>query len=707
MTTTGKRLILAACLAPAAFCWPAVLRGDSLPTGGPDGLHLKSGDQKSFNITLTDGGGYRWDFQYTGAVQSGTQNAYSGGVYCRVRAGRYMNNLRARNHRAWVNQASNELEIVDQYIDGRYRDRYRGGLKCYRRIKVFKDRPLARWLDIFENSGDKAVSVQVNSYWNFRSTLRRRGVAEARGEKDIRLITQMRNRAQSPSIMHVLGDRRGKVKPEVKLSGSTLQVTYRVKVPPKSIRILCVFQSQGKSEEELAGRLRRFKAWRALRDVPREVRKLVLNIGRTSGYSGIDLLRSWSSDSMRLVNGDPTRGKVANDTFRIETDFGMVELGAHQVIGMSASAFTDEPLREDVPLPEPKDEDAPPDPASLAGEMRVLLTGGALLVGRLPEQKLTVKIADAGTLSIPFAHLREWSYRVSPEKPDDLETLDPHLLLHDGQRVPMPPDQLRLRIDTDEATVDLAGVDVRHADFGQTPGGSARVTLLNGTELRGTVRKDAYLVPLRSGAFEPVSVPASLVAKLKLSTQQLPADELTTVTFGAKGRNPMLGRLLDETLAARDPARDANAPLAIHEIKKLTVRDPQARPDDEAPADANAVRVSVELWSGQTVERLVVEPHIRLELGSDSVATVRLASIRQIERKQASAPSSVRRRVAKLIQQLGSPASDQRNEASAALKKMNKTILPVLREHHRKSKDPEVRARIEDIFEHYGEEITS
>jgi hypothetical protein len=681
--------------------WPACLKGDSLPTGGPDGLHLKSGDQKSFNINLTDGGGYRWDFQYTGAVQSGTKNAFSGGVYCRVRAGRYMNNLRARNHRAWVNQASNELEIVDQYIDGRYRDRYRGGLKCYRRIRVFKDRPLARWLDIFENPGDKPVSVQVNYYWNFRSTLRRRQVSEARGERDTRLITGMRNRAQSPSVMHVLADRRGQVKPKVKLSGSTMQVTYRIKVPAKSIRVLCLFQSQGKSEEELAHRLRRFKAWRGLRDLPREVRKLILNVGRTSGYSGIDLLRSWSSDSIRLVNGDPTRGKVANDTFRIETAFGTVELGAHQVIGMSASAFTDEPLREDKPLPEP-DEDAPPDPAVLAGEMRVLLTGGSLLVGRLPEQTLTLKIGEAGTLAIPFSHLREWSYRVSTDKPDDIETLAPHLLLHDGQRVPMPPDQLRLRVETGAAEIDLAGVDIRQVDLGSKPSGQADVTLLNGTEIRGAVRKDAFLVPLRSGAFEPVSVPASLVAKVQLSAQKLPADELTIVTFQAKGHKPLLGRLLDETLAARALDDDANAPLAVHEIKKLTVR-----PPEQDQADGNAVRVSVDLWSGQSLQRWVLEPRIRLELGSDSVASVRLASIRQIERKQASAPSSVRRRVAELIEQLGSASSDRRNAASNALKKMNKTILPVLREHHRQSTDPEVRARIEDIFEHYGEQITS
>ncbi|MFP4054986.1 MAG: hypothetical protein ACLFV7_14090, partial [Phycisphaerae bacterium] len=64
-----------------------------------------------------------------------------------------------------------------------------------------------------------------------------------------------------------------------------------------------------------------------------------------------------------------------------------------------------------------------------------------------------------------------------------------------------------------------------------------------------------------------------------------------------------------------------------------------------------------------------------------------------------------RQEVAKLVEKLGNEDRAQREQATADLMAMPKTILPLLREHFRQSRDAEVRARIEMVVEHHGEKI--
>jgi len=121
---------------------------------GASGLHIKRAKQISFQngyYILNDGGGYRWDFQYYGNVYSGTNHAYSGGMYCQING----SNFQAQNHVGWTNKVGDEIEMGP--IN-------RNGLNVSRRVKVYKDRPMARWLEIFENPGAAPVTVQIAIY---------------------------------------------------------------------------------------------------------------------------------------------------------------------------------------------------------------------------------------------------------------------------------------------------------------------------------------------------------------------------------------------------------------------------------------------------------------------------------------------------------------------------------------------------------------
>jgi hypothetical protein len=66
----------------------------------------------------------------------------------------------------------------------------------------------------------------------------------------------------------------------------------------------------------------------------------------------------------------------------------------------------------------------------------------------------------------------------------------------------------------------------------------------------------------------------------------------------------------------------------------------------------------------------------------------------------------VQEKVYKLIAQLGSETYSDRKDAQEQLQRMGPTIVPILKKHA-KSKDPEIRQRIEQLLGTLGEEQSS
>ncbi|MFW5783073.1 MAG: trigger factor [Spirochaetota bacterium] len=339
------------------------------------GLHIPVGPKVSFNPhVMTDGGNFRWDLQIYGTVYNGTNQAYGGAMYCQING----NNVHAHNY-GWRNASGDEVEIYDRYSHSRYNNRYRKGLQIFRRIKVYKDRPLARWMDILENPTDKDITVKVTIYSNYYSTFGHfttNNGDERFSDGDTGLVTSQKHRNNAPAVMHVYCDNKAKVKPKVQKGSSYLNVHYNVTIPAKKTRILVYFQSQGHSHDKLLKRLKQFKAWRELKDLNTDVRKKIVNFGRVSGYADIDLERSDDHDSAIMSNGDPIFGKIANAEFRMVTDYGEVTLPADDVIGMAAG--DEKTVEKEYP------EDF--EDSSLAGQKKsVKITVKAIKERQLPE----------------------------------------------------------------------------------------------------------------------------------------------------------------------------------------------------------------------------------------------------------------------------------------------------------------------------------
>ncbi len=640
------------------------------------GLHLALGRQVRFNPhVMKDGGGFRWDLQVYGTVYNGTNQAYGGAMYCQING----NNVRAYNY-GWRNKAGDEVEIYDRYSHTRYNNRYRKGLQVFRRIKVYKDRPLARWMDILDNPTNKDITVKVTVYSNYYSTLGK--LTTNNGDEkfdngDTGLVTQQKARSNAPSVMHVYCDDKADVKPQVQKGSSYLNVHYNVTIPAKQTRILVYFQSQGHSHDKQLKALRQFKAWRALKDLNPDVRKIILNFGRVSGYADIDLERSNEFDAAVMSNGDPVFGEIVNTEFRMTTDYGRVILPADDVIGMAIQ--TD---KKDRPVTD--------------GGMKVLLRGGHLLFGKLPGQKLRMDV-DGAVLDIPLGHISQCSYKISKQRPDFAESLSPHIVLRRGDRLPIDADRFTLPLETPLGRVDIRAADILHAELPKKGERTCVVTFLNNSSIQGRLADKPLRCDLPldgNSVIDPNSI-LKVVHKSEPVEGNPPAvlllrNEDNSNGWG-NGNATLTGKVQGTRLTLSSDGKTESIDMGV--IKKV-----------DFASDANSPSV-IETWSGDVHRGVLTGEALSFQVGKGTVFTVDVALCKSLTRTQMTAPQEMRLKVAKLVEKMGHEDRDQREDATAELKKMPKIILPVLHEHFRTSRDAEVRTRIEMVIEHFGEKI--
>ena len=363
---------------PAAAAGPG---GRAAADKNKAGLHIPQGRQVSFTYTLNDGGGYRWDIQYYGTIGQGTNYAYSGGLYCQING----SNIHSSG-RGWINQAGDEVEI------GPYS---RSNLRIYRRIKVYKDRGLARWLDIFENPTGAPITVGVNIYSNTNWQVGNRIFSSGKGsftEEDTSFVTRTQG-GNAPAVFHYVCGKKSKVRPTIDIRSNQIYVRWNLTIPAGKSIVLCYFESQNNSITDLTKLMGSFKPDKVMKDLPASVRKLIVNIPARRGIGGVELERIESADTVFNKNGDPVYGTITDKTFGVETLFGKMDVPADQVIGMASSGGEDERLR-------------------------IALTGGQVIAGRLADDdKIHLELPSGGALNVPFADVQQWSYRISKQRP--------------------------------------------------------------------------------------------------------------------------------------------------------------------------------------------------------------------------------------------------------------------------------------------------
>lgn len=611
------------------------------------GVHIPKGRSINFAYTMTDGAGFRWDIQYYGTIGQGTNYAYSGGLYLQVNGSSVHS-----NNQGWINKDGDEVEL------GPYA---RNNVRVYRRIKVYKDMGLARWLDIFENPTDQEVNLSIRVYSNTNWTIGQRTFSSGKGtftDKDYAFITQTQG-GNAPATMHYVCGERAKLRPTVNIQNNQIYVNYRVKIPPKGTSILCYFESQNNSVAELNKLMKSIKPYRLLRDLSPSVRKLLLNMPVAGGIGGVELTRNESSDTVITGHGDPIYGKIENESFDLSTLFGPMKLPAGQVVGMAA-----------VPGEE--------------GRFRVLLTGGQVIAGAMADsQKLKIAITTGGDLTVPFTDVQQASYQITEARPEDMPFKDPLMILRTGDRVAFDAGKLQLKLRTRQGTVDLRAGDLLAITMDNPGNGVHRVSFLNGSQLAGFLEPQTISLSLTLGP--KLDIPRDLISNVQFAVDEKPDDSLDSVKLS--NGDELFGKLMSRDIVIQ--TNYGPVTLQPENIKAITF------------SPTHLGRVAVQSWDGSTYRGQCGHDALTFQIVPGPKLDLYVGQCVEITRNVTVPPKDVLERVEKFIAKLGAESYKDRQAASESLFQEGKRILPLLQKHLDAS-DPEVRQRLRDVIERLG-----
>lgn len=595
---------------------------------------------------VMDGGSYTWDIYRYGNIQYGTNYCYSGGMMLQISGNRFS----PSGYEGLVNKLGDEIQLGPWT---------RSHVKYHRRVRVYKNVGLARWLEIMENTSDKEVAVSVRIYTNVYGSIRKKKFSDKDNDKfsdqDWWFITETQSHRNSPAVLHIVHDQASKVQPKVMISGSNIYYDYTIKIPPKGVRVLCHFEAQGKMADLESFAEKKFQAYRYLRDLPSDARENIVNFPPTFAFGGIVVRRREDGDTLVTRGGKPEvlRGEITTDSFQFHTAAGEFSIPAKDLVCMKL----------------PEEEETP---------AYAILGDGQVLVGKLLSTEVTLKPDGKGPKTIPTERLAELSFRADERRPMDIPFAGPYVELNSGQRLAFDGRAFDLRFLTRFGAMTIKPGDILGVDLGGKRVPCHRVLFRNGSVFAGFLREPELDLSLRLGSRLRIS--RHEVSRLVFHEQVRPNPFLTRVEL--TNGDGIFGQLIDESY--RLTHEYGTVDLSPEHIRQVTF------------ATKHKDRVSVETWDDTRMRAMLGKPTFKLRVTPDVTLSIDASHCASITRSQPTSPDEVLAEVKAL---LGKVTSVSRLEAAEKdLRKYGVGIIPLLEQQRDATGIPELRRRYQEMI---------
>ncbi len=633
--TRGRLALLAAmavfALLPGGRAW-----GQS---GVPKEIHLPVVKGAGFPTSLTDGGGSVWDVQYFLNIGSGN-GIFSGAMFLRLN-GQNVNS----NGQGWLGEAPDEIEIGPVNFQS---------VQIFRRLKVYRDLPFARWLEIVVNptSSPQTVPLECNS--NFASTVTSTtgptGANFAAG--DWAMLTELE---EGRAALQILATPKASLAPQIRAQQSPQQssLIYTVTVPPNSAAIVCYFASQGDARV-LKERLKNVPFAKLLADLPDPVRRLIVNMSVVG--PGLSLQRRDNADLILLKNGDAMYGQILNKKFPIKALFGEMDLPDSQVVGFASASGQE-------------------------GSVRALLVGGQVISGKLSDDAIHFGLPTGGELAVPFGRVAECSYRISKDKPESGGPNQPLILLRTGDRLAFDPAQLKCVLLSRHGRIELSSADLAEIRLVGEDQRTPQVQFANGSSLSGLLEGESISLDLKLG--KKLDVPRDMVQAIQFNQSDKPTEAALTRAELDNG-DLLFGRLADAEYTVQTE-------FGAIKVKPENILSIQFERDDPS-------RVTMRLWDGTTLRGLLKQDALSFAILPGPTVKLYAGQVRSVQSSQSLPPEAVLKKVEKLVAQLAGPQYEERQQAQDELIRLGPGIVPLLKRYVDDA-DPDIRQRITLILE--------
>ena len=202
------------------------------------------------------------------------------------------------------------------------------------------------------------------------------------------------------------------------------------------------------------------------------------------------------------------------------------------------------------------------------------MTNGQIIGASAGELKLSLKLPSGGKLEIPLAKAKDWSYRISKEKPDDVDELGPYAALNTGDllAIDAKDDAMKLRMKTACGPIDLAVSDLMEIRRNQRKGAKAPhlALFVNGSEMAGEFDGKTVRLPLTLGK-RKVDAPSENLEILFFSEDDKPQPDACKVILSSGDR--LLGQISDANYKITTDFGQAQ--VDIKKLRRITFKKPK------------------------------------------------------------------------------------------------------------------------------------
>ena len=465
------------------------------------------------------------------------------------------------------------------------------GLEVTRRIKVDVKNACVRYVEMFRNTGATVVNASIRLQTQMgrgpgQALITDTGMpAQARlGDKDSGLILVAQQSSQTTSVLFYLAGARSTVKPAIQnQSNYEFYFTYQLNVDPgKTVSIVHGIAQrrlaaipQGKAAAKLFDP---FLDRSFTRDLPRDVRRSIANLGRPTlgGWDDEQPLFSLESLDIErqtadvLAIGETTRlqGTAAFKSLTMETAYGTLQVPLGQVAAIAGPRFT-------------------------GREPRIYLADGQIFSGPLTADGLSFSLNSGQRLDLAIESLDRLVMRTRTTDGQPSADVVAMLETSDGDCLALlQSEDQHLAAATPWGDRKISLEDIERLVVSEDRVGH-RVALRDGNRLFAFLDSDAVsLTTLHFGPqpFAPVKIRRMIAAHLQNSEQYSEGD-LVVAHMLLVGENVLVGQI--DLPAIHFVASGQKIPMPPNQIRRMTNTTGQA---DESAAEGPAFEA--ELWDG-------------------------------------------------------------------------------------------------------------
>jgi len=625
---------------------------------------------------VTDAQGFMWDVTPNGSINNGTGDSFDGAEVMEING----NSFQPQRPPMMTPDGSEYVFTANV-----------GNLQVTRRVRVDLKASAVRYVELVRNPTPSPATASLTFATRFGSNQAQALVTDTGtpatgvlGRKDTGIVAFVPPNNMQMSVVFHLGGARSKVKPVMRSDQNMrFMFTYSLSVPAgKSVAIV-----HGIAQRRLvtppdakaaAGLLKPFSDRKWLADLPRDLRRVLVNAGGISfGMLGegmslatLESLGVEPGPSDVLAVGHTTRlhGTATCTSVAIETRYGPVKIPFDDVAALVGRRHS-------------------------SARPRVFLRDGQVYGGNLQVEGLKFTMNTGLPVALSADNLDRLVLHVRPDEKDPPAEVFAVLETIDGDRLAL------VRGEAEPVTVTTPWGDRRISleEVRQWVAAEGRVghrlLLRDGTRLFAFL--DDRPLEVKTLAFGPQKMPAVDVRAI-MAVDNRPGEEgdpadIATPHLVLAGENLMVGQI---DLPAIHLII-AGQPIPVPPNQLRTMRN--VSEGDDAP-DAGGRLFEAELWDGGTLAGKLREVVLPVR-SADCVVDVLARDVVEIRVPTPTVAEGIRTKIAKMIRDLGHPEYATREAARKSLAELGHLPRLQLEEAVKQTSDPEVRRSVQALLE--------